>query len=1013
MTAKKSDERTVEIEPLRTDAASELIDRSEASKLTDALAKGRQSFRDTIREAADYKVIAKSPFGLRPIVILGIAGVIATFDANIFRLAQLEIVDDLDFDVPALIGILSAVGLFASIGVVFFAWLSDRVRRVPIVAITTIVNGIASLVSSGVRTAPGFGATRITDTLAGAANGVPISSLNADYYPVEVRGKVYALTGVIFRVFGAGAPVIVGALIVWWSWKTVYLVTGLLLLAAGGLCFFLKEPVRGYMERRAAGVDEEAAQIPEEPPSFAEAWRTIWSIRTFRRLFYAGVPLGVGDFAFGVFLPLWAFEHYGLSPLELGLIFSAISVVILPFGFLSGGIVDQLVRYRPQRVLIFTGVSFLFTVPAVLIIGLGPPLWLFVVIYLVFGCSSALVGPAKDVLYVQITPANMRGLGLSIPALAGVPAALIRGTFIAYFVSEYGTQGGIYVSVPFFLVSALIELSAAGLFDRDMRNAIASQAAAAAWREAEAAGRGKMLVCRNVDVEYSGVQVLFEVDFDVEEGDIIALLGTNGAGKSTLLKAIGGVQEASGGAIVLDGRDITHVPPNEIARKGVMLMPGGRGTFPDLSVAENLELGNWLVGDPKRIDEIYEVFPVLRERRNERAQLLSGGEQQMLSLGMAFLSRPKLLMIDELSLGLSPAAVQQLIEIVKRIHAQGTTIIIVEQSVNVALTIAERAVFMEKGEVRFSGKTADLLKRPDILRAVYVKGTGALVEGSTSARKSEKELREYGLEHARSIIEVKDISKSFGGLKAVTDVSFELRDGESLGLIGPNGAGKTTVFDLISGYQIPDSGQIIFEGKDVTKSGPEERSRAGLVRRFQDARLFPSLTVYENILAALERRLEVRSMLLTALQFPQARQAERRARRRADTLLELLDLDSYRDKFARELSTGLRRITDLACVLATEPRVLLLDEPSTGIAQAEAESLGPLLRRARHETGCSMLIIEHDMTLISALSDELIAMDQGRIVTRGKPEEVLNDERVIESYLGTSEDVIRRTGARA
>ncbi|MGH9198409.1 MAG: ATP-binding cassette domain-containing protein, partial [Acidimicrobiia bacterium] len=119
-----------------------------------------------------------------------------------------------------------------------------------------------------------------------------------------------------------------------------------------------------------------------------------------------------------------------------------------------------------------------------------------------------------------------------------------------------------------------------------------------------------------------------------------------------------------------------------------------------------------------------------------------------------------------------------------------------------------------------------------------------------------------------------------------------------------------------------------------------------------------------------------------------------------------------RDKFVRELSTGLRRMVDLACVLATEPKLLLLDEPSTGIAQAEAEGLGPLLRRVRHETGCSMLVIEHDMVLISQIADELVAMDQGAVMTRGDAEDVLNDERVITSYLGTSDEVIRRQGAK-
>jgi len=172
------------------------------------------------------------------------------------------------------------------------------------------------------------------------------------------------------------------------------------------------------------------------------------------------------------------------------------------------------------------------------------------------------------------------------------------------------------------------------------------------------------------------------------------------------------------------------------------------------------------------------------------------------------------------------------------------------------------------------------------------------------------------------------------------------------------------------------------------------------------------LSVYENLLFALDGQLRVRSTPLVALQLPRARQSERRIRRRAELLIDLLELGAYREKLVRELSTGLRRITDLACVLASEPKVLMLDEPSTGIAQSEAEGLAPLLRRVRSETGCSMLIIEHDMPLISAISDELLAMDQGTVLLRGLPDEVLNDERVIRSYLGTDQDIIQRSRAR-
>jgi branched-chain amino acid transport system ATP-binding protein len=641
--------------------------------------------------------------------------------------------------------------------------------------------------------------------------------------------------------------------------------------------------------------------------------------------------------------------------------------------------------------------------------AIHPALGILVVLSAIGGFGSALNFVAVKVLYANAVPANVRVQGLVMTSLAELPA-LLFGYTLAYNIFNYYGYGPLFVwFAAVHVVAAPIMVSAGPFLDVDRRNAALASLAGEEWRRAQAAGQGKMLVCRNVDVGYEGVQVLFGVDFDVEEGELIALLGTNGAGKSTLLRAISGSQQASGGAIVFNGRDVTHMPPHEIAARGVVHMPGGRGVFPGLSVRDNLTMGSWLSPDAAatRADlaEVYEIFPILRARLDDHAALLSGGEQQMLSLAQAFLMKPKLLMIDELSLGLSPAMVGQLLEVVRRIHDSGVTIIVVEQSVNVALAIATRAVFMEKGEVKFTGPTADLLARPDLLRAIYVKGTGALTDGQRgSARRTQE------LETARPVIQVDNIVKRFGGIAALDDVSMRLRDGEILGLIGPNGSGKTTLLDVISGFVVPDGGTVTYEGVDITRLSPDERARRKLVRRFQDAKLFPSLTVRETLLVSLEQRAEVRSTILAAASAPQARRSERRLRVRAERLIDLLDLGAYGDKFVKELSTGLRRIVDLACVLASEPHALLLDEPSSGIAQAEAEGLAPLLRRVKFETGCSILIIEHDMPLISAVADELIALDQGAIVIQGPPEVVLNDDRVIESYLGGTEAAIRRSG---
>jgi ABC-type branched-subunit amino acid transport system ATPase component len=239
-----------------------------------------------------------------------------------------------------------------------------------------------------------------------------------------------------------------------------------------------------------------------------------------------------------------------------------------------------------------------------------------------------------------------------------------------------------------------------------------------------------LLRVTDLDVAYGPVQVLFGVDLEVEQGEIVALLGTNGAGKSTLLKAVSGLLKPAGGRVEFDGEDITGLRADRTAAKGLLQMPGGKGVFPTLTVEENLRLGAWLLRkDKDRLaaaqEQAVELFPVLQRRWGALAGELSGGEQQMLTLAQAFMNEPTLLMIDELSLGLAPAVVGELIEVVHRLHQAGTTIIVVEQSVNVALTLAHRAVFMEKGQVRFTGATADLLDRPDVLRSVFIAGAAA------------------------------------------------------------------------------------------------------------------------------------------------------------------------------------------------------------------------------------------------------------------------------------------------
>jgi ABC-type branched-subunit amino acid transport system ATPase component/predicted MFS family arabinose efflux permease len=976
----------------------------------------RRSFKQVARDSFDLKGVRQTPYGLTPVLLLTLLSFVAGLGSRAFAAAGPEIARALEINVQSIVSISGLVGFFGIFAGLFAGWYADRHKRIPILAFGTIGAGLSNTFLGRAQSAVSLGTPQVAGDVAREFAGVPLFSLLADYYPLEVRGKVFASLATLNRAGSLIAIFLVGGLVVNLGFRPTFVIFGCALIAVGVLILLkLREPVRGYMERKSLGASEDIARQEDEPLSFGEGWRTTWGIRTLRRSFIADCVYSMTSFA-GIFIGFKLLEKYGLSVWERSLIQIPGLLVGLAAGFFAGGLIDTFMRRQPTKVLYILGIFGLISSFGTALYVFTPPIWVLVLIGMIFSAGSALTGPISNVIYAQVIPASIRTQGLQVFGLAQLPGILFGSVLYNALFTASGYTAVFLTALPIGIIGALVQISAAPFFEFDMRSAFAASVANEEWRRAKRSGKGKLLVCRDVEVQYGNVQVLFGVDFDVEEGEIIALLGTNGAGKSTLLRAISGTTEASAGAIVFDGRDTTHMPPHEITARGIIHMPGGRGVFPGLTVRDNLLLGNWLNDDPadikKRMEEVFEIFPRLAERADTNAADLSGGEQQQLSLAQAFLCNPKLLMIDELSLGLSPVVVGELLEIVRKIRDRGVTIIVVEQSVNVALTIAEKAIFMEKGEVKFFGQTEELLSRPDILRAVYVKGTGAISTGGATSGRSQRDRRAQELDSARPVLEVEGLVKRYGGITAVDGVDLTLKEGEVLGLIGPNGSGKTTSFDLISGYQIPDAGVVRFEGIDVTNMTPEERARRKLVRRFQDARLFPALTVFETLLVALDQRHEAKATIFNAAGLPQARRAEKRLRIRAEQLIELLDLGSYRDKFVKELSTGLRRIVDIACVLGSEPRVLLLDEPSSGIAQREAESLAPLLRRIRFETGCSILIIEHDMPLISSVSDELVALDRGSVVLRGTPETVLNDERVIESYLGTSEATVQRSGSK-
>ena len=252
-----------------------------------------------------------------------------------------------------------------------------------------------------------------------------------------------------------------------------------------------------------------------------------------------------------------------------------------------------------------------------------------------------------------------------------------------------------------------------------------------------------------------------------------------------------------------------------------------------------------------------------------------------------------------------------------------------------------------------------------------------------------------------------DLRVEFGGNIAVDGVDLRLERDEVVGLIGTNGAGKSTLLNAIGGF-LPATGTVMLLGQDVSKLRPDTRAQRGLGRTFQAASLFPELTVRETVQLAMEARSRTQ-FWPTLLFLPRARTIERSKRVESDELIDFLGLGRYADRFVAELSTGTRRIVELAAILAVAPQVLCLDEPTAGVAQREAEAFGPLIKRVQRELGASLIIVEHDMPLILSISDRVYCLEAGRVIAEGRPDEIRANPLVIASYLGTDDRAINRS----
>jgi ABC-type branched-subunit amino acid transport system ATPase component/sugar phosphate permease len=620
------------------------------------------------------------------------------------------------------------------------ALVQRRPRRALLALITAVGWGVATLYTGFATSLLLLAVVLVVDGLTTGGVTALHQPLLMDTYPPTVRVRVMSAYNGFFVFSNLVGPLAVALLAgaLGFTWRGVFLILGLLSLVVVPYCLRLKDPGFGRWDteqlreqvHEATGTDE----LDEDDVTlgFFEITRRLFLIPTVRSVLIGLTVFGMLLIPYVTFLSFYLDETLGLGPGQRGLFTSAGSVTSLIALAIYAKRGEAMFRKDPG--LMLRNAAYLLAAGIVfLCAGLAmPTVPLVLAMLLISGAMVALLGPALGIVLLSVVPSQMRPhlaalQGIFIGGVGGISGAILLGGIQ----NRYGVTGALVsLAVPGVLGALL--LSRAGKHVKaDMDRMIDEVLEDEQLKTLKATGGHlPMLSCKNIDFSYGQLQVLFDVSFTVDDGEMVALLGTNGAGKSTLLKVISGIGLPEKGSVRFRGQDITYLDAERRTRLGITQVPGGRAVFGPLTVVENLRSYGYTLNKSRRemeaiLDECFEAFPRLHERRNSLAAQLSGGEQQMLGVAKALVMKPRLLIIDELSLGLAPIIVAQLLDMVRAINATGTAVVLVEQSVNIALSLVDHAYFMEKGEMRFDGAASELLERDDLLRAVFLEGAGA------------------------------------------------------------------------------------------------------------------------------------------------------------------------------------------------------------------------------------------------------------------------------------------------
>jgi ABC-type branched-subunit amino acid transport system ATPase component/sugar phosphate permease len=623
-----------------------------------------------------------------------------------------------------------------------FGYIADRWRRTRIISWGTAAWG-ATMIFTG--TSWNYGSLLAGRMALGAwdpCDNPTSQSLLADYYPTVQRSKVMSVYQV-GQLLGIFLVPIAAAMAATWGWRSAFYFLAIPAFVVAILARRLPEPVRGQQDRAQLGLDATTKQTSVyDTMPWRPAYREILRCRTF---VLATLSSGVGSLFFGsvgTWSPTFFIRYHDMTLAQAAGALSLLALGGLAGALLSGWIADYL-TYRgllAGRVVV-GAVARLIALPLfILTFTIANTPIMLVMFTLAAACLIAPQAPLNAARADVLHP-RLRGRGTALDIVVQSSCAAVAPVLVGVLADTYNLRTAFLIVAPLMGLSGLILLLATATYvreERRLRRIIRAETtgvevdeipdasdpmgpmegespAAASLRLARTSPSvhegGDLLVIDGLDVAYGPIQVLFGASLRVRDGGVHALVGRNGVGKTTLLCAIAGLLDWRAGRIVYDGLDLTGVPPEQRVKLGITLMSGGRSTFPSMSVEENIWIGAYpfhadhaLVGE--RFDAVLDIFPMLQSRLGQSGGTLSGGEQQMVALARALVAGPRLLLLDELSIGLAPMVTRELLSVVGRIRDLGTTVVLVEQSVPHALAVADTVMFMEKGRVTNLGDAA-------------------------------------------------------------------------------------------------------------------------------------------------------------------------------------------------------------------------------------------------------------------------------------------------------------------